>query len=45
MTSSGIGGLGPSANTNVMADSDGISSINEQALWLHHHLDETDPAV
>jgi serine-type D-Ala-D-Ala carboxypeptidase/endopeptidase len=46
MTGSGIGGLGPCVDTSATAGAGGIYSTgNDMALWLHHHLDETDPAV
>jgi hypothetical protein len=44
MTVSRIGGDGPSANTNVTAGG-GIYSTMSGALWLDHHLNETDRAV
>ena len=46
MTGSGIGGPGACVDTSSTAGSGGIYSTgNDMALWLHHHLAESDPAV
>ena len=46
MTGSGIGGPGPCTDTSAAEGSGGLYSTgNDMALWVHHNLAESDPAV
>ena len=46
MTGSGLGGPGPCTDTSAAEGSGGLYSTGgDMALWLHHNLAESDPAV
>ena len=46
MTGSGLGGPGPCADTDATVGAGGLYSTgNDMAVWLHHNLDDNDPAV
>ena len=46
MMGSGLGGPGPCTDTSATEGSGGLYSTgDDMALWLHHHLAESDPAV